>query len=65
MVIERNVSEFVIRMPIIPQIERIQELVDYFRYIELTSSYKTPQTEVDTLARDINKKWRAEYENRS
>ena len=65
MVIERCANEFIIRMPIIPQIERIQEFVDYFRYIELTSGYNVPQTEVDALAREINKNWHTEYENRS
>ena len=65
MVVERCTNEFVIRIPMIPQIERIQELVDYFRYIELTSGYNVPQDEVDTLAREINKNWRSEYENRS
>ena len=63
MVIERNATEFIIRMPVISQIERVQELVDYFRYIELTSGYSIPQDEVDVFAREINKKWRKEYEN--
>ena len=65
MVVERRTNEFVIRMPMIPQIERIQELVDYFRYIELTSGYSVPQDEVDTLAREINTNWRTKNENRS
>jgi len=65
MVIERNMTEFVIRMPVTSQIERVQELMDYFRYIELTSGYATPQNEVDVLAKEINKKWLHEYENRN
>ncbi|MDR3013473.1 MAG: hypothetical protein LBU70_09755 [Chitinispirillales bacterium] len=65
MVIERCANEFVIRMPVISQIERLQELVDYFRYIELTSGHNIPQNDVDVLAREINKKWRTEYEDRS
>ena len=65
MVIERCANEFIIRIPIISQIERIQELADYFRYIELTSGYNVPQDEVDVLAREINKNWHVEYENRS
>jgi len=64
MVIERNSTEFVIRMPVTSQIERVQELMDYFRYIELTSGYNTPQDEVDIFAKEINKKWSNEYENR-
>jgi hypothetical protein len=63
MVLERSATEFIIRMPAFSQIERVQEIVDYMRFIELTSGYKTPQNEVDTFAREINKKWRNEYEN--
>jgi hypothetical protein len=63
MVIERSANEFIIRMPVISQIERIQELVDYFRYIELTSGSKTPQDEVDSLAKGINRKWHNKHEN--
>jgi hypothetical protein len=65
MILERSATEFVIRMPIVSQIERVQELVDYMRYIELTSGYQTPQNEVDVFAREVNKKWRSEYENRN
>jgi len=57
MVIERNTEEFVIRIPATLQIERVQELMDYFRYIELTSGYNTPQDEVEILAKEINKNW--------
>ncbi|MCL1945825.1 MAG: hypothetical protein FWF51_01550 [Chitinivibrionia bacterium] len=65
MVIERNAKEFIIRMPVVSQIERVQELVDYFRYIELTSGYNVPQDEVDAFAKEINKNWLNVYENRS
>ena len=63
MVLERSATEFIVRMPTILQIERVQEIVDYMRYIELTSGYRTPQDEVDFFAREINKKWRENYEN--
>ncbi|MCL2844139.1 MAG: hypothetical protein FWE23_01615 [Chitinivibrionia bacterium] len=64
MVIERNATEFIIRMPVISRnIERVQELVDYFRYIELTSGYSVPQNEVDVFAKEINRNWRNKYEN--
>jgi hypothetical protein len=57
MVIERTASEFVIRIPLIAQVEQMQDLIDYLRYKELTSSYEVSQSEVDMLARDINKNW--------
>jgi len=65
MVVERSADEFIIRMPVIPQIERVQEVVDYLRYLELTAGYETQQDDIDNLAREINKKWREEYESRS
>ena len=57
MVIERTAGEFVIRIPITAQVEQIQDLIDYLRYEELTSTYEVSQSEVDTLAREINKSW--------
>ena len=65
MVIERCTNEFIIRIPLVPQIERVQEIVNYFRYIELTSDHNVPQENVDALAREINKNWHTEHENRS
>ena len=57
MTIERTAGEFVIRIPVIAQVEQIQDLIDYLRYKELTSSYEVGQSEVDLLAREINKNW--------
>ena len=57
MIIERTASEFVIRIPFITQVEQMQDLIDYLRYKELTSSYEVSQSEVDTLAREINRNW--------
>jgi hypothetical protein len=63
MVVERSANEFIIRMPLVTQIERVQEIADYMRYIELTSGYKTSQEVVDEFARDVNRSWRKQYEN--
>ena len=57
MTIERTADEFVIRIPVTAQIEQVQDLIDYWRYKELTSSYEVSQSEVDILAREINKSW--------
>jgi hypothetical protein len=57
MVIERTASEFIIRFPITDQPEQMQDLFDYLRYRELTASYRTDQSTVDEIAREINKKW--------
>ena len=57
MVIERTANEFVIRIPVTTQVEQVQDMIDYLRYKELTSTYEVNQGEVDMLAREINKSW--------
>jgi hypothetical protein len=57
MIIERTKDEFVIRFPVTAQVDQMQDLVDYLRYRELTSSCQTDQQTVDLLAREINKNW--------
>ena len=57
MVIEKTSNEFVIRFPISSEINDIQDFLDYLRYKELTSGYHTEQSEVDTLAKEINQNW--------
>ncbi|MDR0507124.1 MAG: hypothetical protein LBH32_09975 [Dysgonamonadaceae bacterium] len=58
MVIERTDNELVIRFPLNARVEQIQDLIDYLRYQELVSSHSTEQSEVDMLAREINKNYR-------
>jgi hypothetical protein len=57
MVIERTTDELVIRLPYTTNTERMQDVVDYLRYKELTLNYSSPQAEVDTLAQEINRDW--------
>jgi hypothetical protein len=57
MIIERTASEFVIRLPFSANVERMQDMIDYLRYKELTANYSVSQSEVDKLAREINSNW--------
>jgi hypothetical protein len=57
MVIERTTDEFVIRVPFTANMERMQDMIDYLRYKELTANYSVAQSEVDNLAREINRNW--------
>jgi hypothetical protein len=57
MVIERTAGEFVIRFPFTANTERMQDMIDYLRYKELTANYSVVQSEVDNLAREINRNW--------
>jgi adenosine deaminase len=57
MVIERTSDEFVIRFPITTTVEKIQDLIDYLRYKELTAAYSIDQSEVDKFAQEVNENW--------
>jgi len=57
MIIERTASEFVIRFPFTADSERMQDMIDYLRFKELTANYSVDQSEVDNLAQAINRKW--------
>ena len=57
MIIERTKKEVIIRLQPTIDTDELQELANYFRYKELTSKYKTPQSDVDKLASEINKNW--------
>jgi len=57
MIIERTNKEIIIRLLPTIETEELQELVNFFRYKELTSKYKTDQSEVNSFASDININW--------
>ena len=57
MIIERTASDFIIRFPLTIDSERMQDMVDYLRYKELTANYSVAQSEVDNLSKGINRKW--------
>ena len=57
MIIERTANELVIRFPFTTDTERMQDIIDYLRYKELTANYSVAQSEVDNLAQAINRKW--------
>ncbi len=57
MLIERTNKEVIIRLPATVSTEDLQDLLDYTRYKELTSTLRVPQKEVDKLASQINKNW--------
>jgi hypothetical protein len=57
MIIERTSNEFVIRFPFTADTKRMQDIIDYLRYNELTANSSAPPSEVDAIARKINSKW--------
>ena len=57
MVIEQTSQELIIRFPLTSEMTNMQDFIDYLRYRELTAQCKVEQSEVDLLAREINKGW--------
>ncbi len=57
MIIERTDKEILIRIPNDINIESAQRIIDYIRYLEITSKSQAIQEDVDKLAREINKAW--------
>ena len=57
MVVEQTSQEVVIRFPLSAEMTNTQDFIDSLRYRELTARCKTDQSEVDVLAREVNKSW--------
>ena len=57
MIIERTNNEVIIRLLPTIDTEELQELANYFRYKEITSTYVTDQSVVDEISSEINKSW--------
>jgi hypothetical protein len=57
MIIERTESEIVIRVSSKVNTFGLQRLVDYLKYQELTANSIAQQSDIDQLARDVNKDW--------
>ncbi len=57
MIIERKKMKSIFEIPSSIDIREIQDVLDFIRFKELTSSFRVKQTTVDQLASSINKKW--------
>ena len=57
MTIERTKSEVIIRLSSRLKLKDLQEFVDYLAYKEATSQSSAQQTDIDKLAKEINKSW--------
>ncbi len=57
MIIERTKSEIIIRVSAKINTFGLQRLVDYLKYQELTATSKAEQSDIDELAREVNKSW--------
>ncbi len=57
MKVERTDNEIIIRIPDSINVERAQQIIEYIRYLENTSSSKATQEDIDNLANDVNREW--------
>ena len=55
MIIERVNNEIVIKLPGDINIDELQDLTDWFQYMEITRKSKAKQADVDTLVKKIKK----------
>jgi len=55
MIIERVNNEIIIRLPGDINIDELQDMTDWFQYMETTRKSKAKQTDVDALVSQIKK----------
>ena len=55
MIIERTLSEVIIRLPATINITDLQEMANFLRYSELTQKSKVTRKQVDTLVKEVKK----------
>ncbi len=60
MVIERNTSEIIIRVPSFVNIEGLQRMLDYLTYQEATAKNEASAEDIDNLVKEVKKgRWAA------
>jgi len=55
MIIERTKGEVIIRLPGDINIDELQDMADWFQYLEVTRKSKAKQSDVDSLVNEIKK----------
>lgn len=55
MIIERTLSEVIIRLPATINITDLQEMANFLKYSELTQKSKVTQKQIDTLVKEVKK----------
>ena len=62
MTAERQNNETLVRIPIKNLTAKIQQIIDYLRYEELTSKSTATQEDVDSLVKEVKKdRWKRTY----
>lgn len=55
MILERTKNEILIRLPANIELSRLQTILDYLEYLELTSKSSGKESEIIELSQDANK----------
>ncbi|OQX80094.1 MAG: hypothetical protein B6D61_02455 [Bacteroidetes bacterium 4484_249] len=55
MILERTKNEVLVRLPSSVDLTELQNMLDYLRYMELTSNSEATKTDVEELAKVVNK----------
>jgi hypothetical protein len=55
MIIERTKNEIIIRLPGDINVDDLQDMTDWFQYLEITHKSKAKQSDVDSLVSQIKK----------
>ena len=55
MILERTKNEILVRLPTDVDLTELQNMLDYLQYKELTAKSAATQSEVDQLAKEVNK----------
>jgi hypothetical protein len=55
MILERTKDEIIVRLPAYVDLTELQNMIDFLRYKELTAKSTAKQSDVDALAKSVNK----------
>lgn len=55
--VERTDEAIVVKLPLNTKILDLQQMLDYFEYVDLASNSKATQAQVDKLAKEVNQNW--------
>jgi len=55
--VERTDEAIVVKLPLNTKILDLQQMLDYFEYVDLASNSKATQVQIDKLAKEVNQNW--------
>ncbi|MFK7949927.1 MAG: hypothetical protein AB8G11_20220 [Saprospiraceae bacterium] len=55
--VERTEKEILIKLPLTTKISDIQQIMNYFEYINLVNKSQATQEQIDKLAKEVNQGW--------